>query len=105
MKQIFKFTYYNRREIFSFRYAMGPVEICSALTAMSHMLKANLTAGKKKRIDFLLYFMHSRNVEEAENEESEDFIISEDLVAKWTARGGQSEAVEVRSAPLQKYEL
>ena len=90
---------------FSLRYAMGPVEICCALTALSNMRKSNLTAGRSKRIDFLLYYMHSRNVEDAANEESEDFIISEDLVTQWLALGGQSEAVQVGSRPLQRYEL
>ena len=49
--------------------------------------------------------MHSRNVEDAANEESEDFIVSEDLVTKWLDLGGQSEAVEIGSRPLQRYEL
>ena len=84
---------------------MGPVEICCALTALSNMIKLNLTAGRSKRIDFLLYYTHSRNVEDAANEESEDFIISEDLVSQWLTLGGQSEAVEVQSRPFQRYEL
>ena len=84
---------------------MGPVEICCALTALSNMIKLNLTAERSKRIDFLLYYTHSRNVEDAANEESEDFIISEDLVSQWLTLGGQSEAVEVQSRPLQRYEL
>ena len=85
---------------------MGPVEICCALTALSNMIKSNLTAGRSKRIDFLLYYTHSRNLDEAADEESEDFIVSEDLVTQWLALGGQSEAVHFGgSRALRRSEL
>ncbi len=88
-----------------FRYAVGPIEICCALTAFHHMIHAGLTAGKRANIDFLLYFMYSRDLESADDPESEDYITSEALVVQWERMGGQAEAVEARSRPLRKYEL
>jgi hypothetical protein len=86
-------------------HAVGPVEICLALTSMSYLVNSGLTAGKAKKIDFLLYFVHSVDVGDALDVDSEDYAISEELVLQWEKLGGQAEAVQIKSKPLKEYEL
>ena len=81
-------------------YALGPDEICSALTAMATLkaMVVDVNGTNEGRIDYLLVFLHTHdglnpNEERDQSEVVQNIEASERLLKKWEDLGGQSEEV------------
>lgn len=95
--ELFDFEY-NFPQPDSFAYlwhAIGPWEICSALTAMQRMQE--LSKGSKANIDFLLVFVHSVN-----ESNQDEYELSDQLATKWESVGGQAEEVVVSRKKVRR---
>lgn len=77
----------------SYRYALGPSEICSALTSLSLVRRLAGNATARHQVEYVLIFTYGRAGPVAASDA--EYKASDALVNAFEAAGGMAEEVEV----------